>query len=745
MKKIFNITSFILLFLVCFQQADTQQADVYSRPLRRERSRNFDAIHYHMEFNLNVSKKAFTGENTITLSPFKDDFNKCTLDAETFTVTNVEDEDGEPLSFEQNDGKLTVNLGRSYNFGDTLSFTVHYYAINRSGPRGRTLGINFIDETENNPPMIVARSFAEGARHWFPCYDHPNDKATQEIIATVPQHYKVLSNGSLISEIESTDGGTKTYHWSQTLPHSTYLSTLVAGPFVVVKDALGDLPVTYWVYEQDKENARLCFNRTPEIIKLYSEKYGYDYPWAKYDQVTVPGGGGTECTSATMLGQSVMHNERAEQDYSIFGWLVNHEAAHQWWGDLVTCRDWGHTWINESFGTYSEIIFAEYDVGPDETALNLLGKKNQYLHEAYTRYMRPIVFHRWETPNQNFDRHTYQKGAAVIHMMRWILGEKQFDKTISHFLHKHAFQPADTHDFLTAIKEVTGQNFDWFFDQWLLSPGHPVFDVDYVWNPESKKLKVTVNQTQDTSGRIPVFKTPVIIGIVTTAEKRSEKVWLKKKEEVFEFNCSEKPLLVRFDEGNYLLKELTFEKSVDELIYQLRYDDVIGRMWAASQLARFDDNPHVLQVLVNSAKDDPFWAVRRDILYILGGYRGVIQMDLDRGNIPWTRLNEGFRPGRFSDEKFSGFFRERALDRNQKVRAAALWSLGNLRDRKLVPFLQERFKRDNSYPVQAAALVAIGKCGNASLFEFLAEARNMKSPWNIVQRAADWALEEIGK
>ncbi|MFC2169947.1 M1 family metallopeptidase [Acidobacteriota bacterium] len=253
-----------------------------------------------------------------------------------------------------------------------------------------------------------------------------------------------------------------------------------------------------------------------------------------------------------------MHDEKGELDFSSHGWLICHEVAHQLWGDLVTCRDWGHAWINESFCTYSEVMFALHDAGEDEAAVNLPGKKNQYLHEAYTRYMRPIVFHRWDKPGQNFDRHTYQKGAVIVHLMRWILGEKPFHKTLSFFLHKHAFQPVDTHDFLTAIKEATGQNMDWFFEKWLLTPGHPIFDVSYSWNIGTKKLTLKIVQTQDTSGRIPVFITPMLLGFVTPSSKRAERIWLGKKEEVFEFDCDQKPLMVRFDEGNYLLKEWTF-------------------------------------------------------------------------------------------------------------------------------------------------------------------------------------------
>jgi aminopeptidase N len=719
-----------------------QKIDVYSRPLRTEPSRDYQALHYRIALDLDVAKKAFTGENTVTMTPFREGLTSIALDAETFTVTAVRLADGTPLAFRQAEGRLNVEFPRPCGIGDKVTFTVFYHAEGLADTQGRKKGINFVDATQANPALIVARSFPNGARHWFPCYDHPNGKVTQEILATVPREYRALSNGRLVGVSENPERGTKTYHWSQDKPHSTYLSALIAGPYVVTENSLGPLPINYWYYKKDRKDALISFQRTPEIIAFLSKTYGYEFPWDKYDQIIVPGGGGTETTSATMLTQSIVHDLKAEKDFSVHRWLITHEAAHQWWGDLVTCRDWGHTWINESFGTYSEVQYAEFEAGRDEAAVDLLGKKNRYIQEAHARYMRPIVFHRWEEPGQNFDRHTYQKGAAVLHMMRWILGEKPFLNMLSHFLHKHAYQPADTNDVLTAIKEATGQNLDWFFDEWLLRPGHPVFDVRADWSEKTKKLTWRIVQTQDTTDGVPIFKTPVVLSAVTPAGRRSEKVWITDRDSVFTFDCAQKPLMVRFDDGDFLLKEWSFERPVDELIYQLSQDDVLGRMWAAGQLGRHADDPRVAPALLQSARSDPFWAVRRDVLYILGGFEGSIDMD-ERTNIPWTRLNEGFKPGKFLTGGLAGFLRERTGDANPKVRAAAFWAIGNLKDPTLIPFLTKKFAEDDSYGAQAAALVAIGKTGDRSAVPFLRKAAGMESPSGIMNRAAEWALGEL--
>ena len=737
----------VILLFTSSQFTFAQKTDVYSRPLQLEPCREYDAIHYRIKLSLDETEKAFTGENTVTLSPFSDNFQSCTLDAAGYTVTSVRNENSESLEFQQTEDKLIIHFLQAYQYDDTLKFTIYYHSVNPGEAKSNSEGIRFIDETPDNPPLIISGT----AHFWFPCYDHPNDKFTHEIILNVPYEYKAVSNGRLISVIEDKKSKTKTFHWSQDKPNYTFMIMMAAGPFVVMEDSLGSLPINYWVWKQDVKNAMRSLQRTPEMVEFFSREYGYDYPWAKYDQIMKPGGGGGECTSATLLGQTTIHDERAEQDFSSYGWLICHELAHQWWGDFVTPRYWDQTWISESFGTYSEVMWALYDEGEDDAAINVLGKKNRYLYEAHTRYMRPIVFNRWENSGQNFDRHTYQKGAVIVHMLRWILGEKPFHETLSYFLHKHAYQSVDTHDFITAVKEASGQNLEWFFDQWIFSPGHPVFDVSYTWDEKTKKLRWRIEQVQDTSGGVPIFKSPLVLGITTPEGKRSEKVWIENQVEVFEFDCSQKPLMVRFDEGDHLLKEWNFEKSVDELLYQLNHDNVIGRMWAASQLSRFSDNSHVKEELTRRAIEDPFWAVRRDIVYVLGGNRGVTQMDLDRGNIPWTRLNESFEPGGFLNDDLIDFFKQKAEDENSKVRAAALWGLGNLRKSSLIPYLKERFEKDDSYRAQAAALIAIGKCGDHSATSFLERAALIDSPKNledhyqkgILQRAAEWALEEI--
>jgi aminopeptidase N len=269
---------------------------------------------------------------------------------------------------------------------------------------------------------------------------------------------------------------------------------------------------------------------------------------------------------------------------------------------------------------------------------------------------------------------------------------------------------------MTAVKDVTGQNLDWFFEQYIFKPGHPFFKISYTWDKNSQKLILKVVQTQDRSKGIPVYTIPVIIGITTPEKKISKKVWIKQKEQMFEFPVNTIPLLVRFDEGNYLLKEWTFDKNLDELLYQLKNDDVIGRSWAASELAKFGDDSRTINSLIDRAQNDEFWAVRRSAVETFGKLRKREHIDL---------------------------FKEKCGDQNSSVRVTALRILGNYEDAELVSFFVKRFKEDDSYLAQAEALRAIGKCGDRSQLSFLKEVSQMKSPRNVIKRAADWAIKKI--
>ncbi|MFA6126882.1 MAG: M1 family metallopeptidase [Bacteroidales bacterium] len=707
----------ILLFLLISQIAYGQKVDVYQRPVQVERSRDFDAIRYKISLQLDLDKKSLAGENEITMVPLNDGLSKCVLDAEYLVVTQVETLAGKSISFEQKDNQVFIIFSMTYNHLDTIQFRVKYFLDKP------TLGLRFIDESPTNPRLVSSDCFPNKARQWIPCYDYPNDKVATEMIVTVDDRVKVLSNGRLANVTgtqhpipDTRSPSTRTWHWIQDLPHSTYLINLSIGDYEVIRDSLGPLPINYWVYHYHAADARRSFRKTPHMIGFFNKLYGYDYPWAKYDQVITPYmGGGAEATTATLLGEGAVMDQKAEQDFS---WerVIAHEIAHQWWGDLITLRSWEHTWLNESFGTYSDYLYTRSEFGEDAGAYDLLGKKNQYLNEARNRYIRPIVFTRYNDPGDNFDSHTYPKGANVLHLLRHILGDDTFFRVLNTFLHDNAFKPVDTHDFMKTVKEVSGKNMDWFFEQFIYSPGHLIVEVNKTWDPINKSLKISIIQKQDSLPGVPVYNLPVNLGFFIDGEKLVKEVWLRKKAESFEFTFESEPLLVRFDDGNYLLKELSFPKPMAELLFQAGHDDVVGRLSAIEELKSFSADPAVVREWARLALDDSFWAVRQAALVCLGKFSPKDHLDLIR----WA-----------------------AKDENSKVRQSAVRILGDQKDASLVRFFKKLFKSEDSYLVQSEALRSISKCGGKQQIPFLKEAVSCKSYRDVVGKAAAEAIKSL--
>ena len=580
--------------------------------LRREqllRPRDIDVEHYRIALTLDEDTQSFAGETTVSFSSLVDDLQALTLDAVSFEVELVADDQGRNLEFAQDDATVTISLAQALEKNETVTLTIGYSASNIG--TDKLVGLDFRPESETNPQLVNSLNWPIGARYWFPSFDHPSDWASHETIITTTNANSVVANGSLVSDTVDTESGLRTVHWRQIRPQPTYLYAFAAGPYSVLEDKHGDLQLHYWVYPGDETVAVDAFARTPEIIAFYENLYNREFPWEKYAQIIVPGiGGGAESTSATLLGRRVIQLER-DGDKGASEWLLAHEIAHQWWGNMIGYRDWTHAWMAESFATHGEYLFILDDDGADEGALYLLDYKNSYLEEAREKFIRPIVTNKWDRPNDMFDRHGYEKGGVVLNMFRDLVGTEMFDEILNSFLAKNAYSNVTTDDFFGTVRQVSGEDYTWFFDQWLLSPGHPILDISYKWNEATAKLAVTISQTQDTSAGVPVFRLPIKIGITTGTGKKIESTWLTRRSETFELDVAEQPLMVRFDEGDILLKEWTLEKPISELLYQLDHDNVVGRLWATSELRDHLDDQVVRSALEDAADRDTSEAVRK--------------------------------------------------------------------------------------------------------------------------------------
>ncbi|MHC4841533.1 MAG: M1 family metallopeptidase, partial [Planctomycetota bacterium] len=459
-------------------------------PPRWCRDRMVDVKHIKLVFRPDFRNKSFEGECTLTVAPINEDTSFLELDACEMDVSDVS-VDGKQVEWHHDGEVLTVEFGEEVEPDRDIKITTTYTAT----PRRAVYFVGPDDGYPDKHQEMWTQGQDEDSRYWFPCFDYPNERATSEVVAYVPNGMTSFSNGELVEE--TIDGDWQVHHWKHNVPHVAYLVTLVIGDYVKYEDEWDGIPVTYYVPPGREKDGKRAFGRTPEMVKFYSEKIGVRYPYAKYGQITAADFifGGMENTTATTQTELTLHDERAHLDFSSEP-LVSHELAHQWFGDYLTCRDWSHAWLNESFATYFEAMWWEHSRGDDEFKYYLDTDWRMYLAEDAGSYRRPIQTNVYREPLDLFDRHLYQKGCVILHHLRSMLGDRLWWKVINFYVTRNAEQSVITQDFATALEEVTGRNFDWFFDQWIFGGGHPAFSVKAKWDQKTKHLEFSVLQTQ---------------------------------------------------------------------------------------------------------------------------------------------------------------------------------------------------------------------------------------------------------
>lgn len=708
-----------------------QNSDIYKRPFQSKPDFDIDVLHYDINLKINDHEKTFYGKTSIDFKVLKSKIDTVRFDTETYRVTSVKN-DTVSLSFIQANGSVMIAPTSPIYRDEKRKYTIHYQSDGKiADPANynmggvRVLGLGFFDESEDNPALVQTHSFPEGARHWFPSNDHPADKATSEIVTTVRSDWKVLSNGVLKDKttnwkrlsngmrIKSADSGdSTTYTWQLNLPNSTYLYVMVAGPFEVIQDYHGDIPMSYWVYPKDKEHALRSFHRTPEIMRFFENEYGTSYPWPKMDQITIPGiGGGAESTTATILGEKTIHDEKAEKDFPSH-WLVAHEAAHQWWGDYITMGNWHHAWLNESFATYGEYLYSSHLYGKEEGKINLWKKKQSYLNEYKNRYSRPMVHPYWKYPNQNFDSHIYPRGAAVLHMLRQIIGDKTFKEFQAVFLNKYAFGNPDTEDLIKVVNEVSEKDLTWFFKQWVLSAGHPQLEIRTEW--KDKELTIYVNQTQIGRKTPTKYYLPTKVAFFYKNEVVEEEIIIDRRRSIHRYKMKKEPLFVRFDPDNDLLLEIEQVRSFNGLLSQLKRDNVIGRMEASMALKKYLDDPKTIRALKRSALHDRSWFVRKAALQSVGKEMS-------------------------SKDYLMAFIREK----HSQPRRAIVSEMSKYHPEEAVKLIRKYIDTDDSYIVQAEMLQQLGNIGEKSDIEMVEFYKNQRSPRKILRKASVKSLTKL--
>ncbi|HXH68869.1 MAG TPA: M1 family metallopeptidase, partial [Pyrinomonadaceae bacterium] len=604
-----KVSAFLLAFLLVSSQIvsasplffqlpkiqDDSQKVKKLPPVNYIRSRTIDVKHVAIDLRFDWDKEQAYGSTVVTLAPFKDT-NKFYLDAAAMTINSITLANGTALKFKydgkKEDDNLEIMLDRTYKRGEDIALKVDYRTgyVNKAdaetaiGSFGR--GLRFIKPTADNPNkprQIWSQGETEFNRYWFPSYDTPNDFRTSELRATVEKPFTVVSNGKLVETKDNGDN-TRTFHWKMDTPYTNYLTSIVVGEYTEVKQDYAGIPITNYAYPNETKEVAATVKNLPDMLRFFSEKTGVKYPYPKYAQTFVEDfGGGMENISATTMIEEMIHDERELIDQDSDS-LQAHELAHQWFGDYVTTRDWGQIWLNESFATYFQALWHEESKGKDFFLHNDVRSNQQATLGAWNQgNRRPIVTKHYANKDAMFDQYAYPGGAAVLHMLRKHLGDEVFYKSLNNYLVNNANQPVSTEDLRIAIEETSGQSMDWFFDQWLYKMGHPVFEVTKNYDATSKQLALNVKQTQkvDSNNEFPqteFFQTFVDVEIGTESGTRVERVWIKPQaENSYTFAADANPILVNFDYEGTLLKELKFDKSIDELVYQLANDkDVLG-------------------------------------------------------------------------------------------------------------------------------------------------------------------------
>ncbi len=659
------------------------------------RDRAVDIRHVKLELNVNPEKKTLEGTVRIELTPIVDNVTRLQFDAIELDVKDVK-LNGTQVNFENTGRNIVVDLDKALKTSEQVIISIKY-----SGQPRR--GLYFIGPDKSYPDrpyQAWTQGEDEDTRYWFPCYDYPDDKATSELIVTVPQKFLAISNGSLVETKEDKAKGTKTYHWKQDIPHSSYLTSLVVGEYSVIKENVDDVELQYYVPKGQDEDAKRSFDKTPKMVRFFGEYFGVKYPYPKYAQVIVSDFifGGMENISATTLTWNTLHDKRAHLDFTSDD-LVAHELAHQWWGDLLTCRDWSHAWLNEGFATYCETLFKEQDLGMEEAAYYQMQDLSDYLQEDKERYRRPIVTKIYAEPTELFDRHLYEKGGLVLNTLRYYVGDELFQKGLSLYANTFREKVVETSDFRRSMEDATGKSLEGFFDQWVHHAGHPEFKVGYEWDDNAKMASLAVSQTQVAEGETPaVFQTPVDVSFALSKGVQTRKIMITQRDETFHFSFPEKPKDVEFDPGNWILKTLEFEKPKTMLLHQLQNDkNAVGRIRAAQRLSKHVGED-VIEALKIAGLKDPFWGVQAEAAKSLGIIR---TSDALRALLSCVKT------------------------KHPKARKAAVKALGEFRDEEaakaLIAVLEEG---DPSYYVEGEAARSLGKTKSPKAFDVL--KRNLR-------------------
>jgi aminopeptidase N len=698
------------------------------------RTRDYDLQHSKIVLRFDVDQRRVIGDVTHRLSILRDNVSKVAFDSVGLNIENVT-VNKSPAKFETTTAKLIVSLPATSRPGDKFEIQIRY-----EGKPNK--GLYFILPDKNYPDrttQIWSQGESEDTRYYLPTYDYPNNRLTTETILTVPASWMTVANGKLVNV---TDAGNsmKTWTWRESQPSSTYLITVVAGEFDEVKTSLRNLPITYYAPKGRGDRLLPNYERTPAMIELFDKKIGVDYPWEKYAQVMVDDfvAGGMENSSATTNTSSSLRSPKLIPEFpDDEDELISHELAHQWFGDLVTCKNWGNIWLNEGFATFFETVWTEAHYPKDQAEYTSWSGAREWFAMSEL-YQKPIVRFDFDDSNE-FDGNAYGKGSWVLYMLRHQLGDDNFWRSLKHYLEANRGRNVVTSDLIKAIEETTHVSVDRFFHQWVYGAGAPKFDLTYTYDNANHKVALTVKQTQKVGGQVGIFDVPVDVEITSSAGPKLYPIMVTKEAETFAFPSETAPQMVLFDKGGYVLKTATFHKEKKEWLYQLKNaTEFADRADAVIALGKIKNDEEVVSALAVTLNSDKAWGVRAisaDALGRIGGPASLKHLfaSLDSNTFPAVRSHIVAAIGDFKSDasvpaKLEAIARD---DHSYRARASALQALGRIKSPNALAILTANVQADSPDDfLRDAALRSLGYLGDAQAVALL-------ETWSAPGKATD--------
>ncbi|MBT8317860.1 MAG: M1 family metallopeptidase [Lutibacter sp.] len=589
----------------------TVTVNAQEKEYRAEREKINNLVHTKLKVNFDFNKSEMNGEAWITLTPHFYPVNKVILDAKAFKLEEIK-VNNSIAAYNYSENVLTIDLDKTYKKGEEYTVYIKYIArpeeVKQKGSNviKSAKGLYFIDpkdEDPNKPTQIWTQGETEASSCWFPTIDSPNQKTTQEIYMTVPSKFVTLSNGTLKSQTENSDG-TRTDYWKMDQKHAPYLFFMGVGEFSIVKDTWNDLNVDYYVEPEYENVAKDIFGLTPEMMTFFSEITGIPYVWDKYSQIVVRDyvSGAMENTTAVVHAEDAQQQKGQLIDNNEWEETIAHELFHHWFGDLVTTESWSNLTVNESFATYSVYLWYEYKYGKDKANAHMYDDIKVYL-DSQSEDKNLVRFY-YEDKEHMFDPVSYHKGNAILHMLRDYLGDDAFFQGMNTYLTEHKFGTAEAHELRLAFEKVSGKDLNWFFNQWYFGNGHIKLNVTYDYNTINSSVTVNINQVGN------IFKFPITIDIYEENRKLSQDVWVSSRQNSFTFPFNKLPKLINIDAKHVLLAEISDKKTLKNYIYQFNNaPHYLDRREALEEIAKHQDNKEAFSTLIK-AFDDPYYEIR---------------------------------------------------------------------------------------------------------------------------------------